>query len=351
MPAISQKPCRCVRWRPLALALLAAALAGFASQQTRAATLDDIRERDHIVCGVTEGAPGFAEASATGAWHGLDIDFCEALAAAVLGRHDAVKYRVVSPTNRFKLLSASEVDVLPRASGMTLSRDTEYGVRFVGTLLHDGQGFMVRRGHAVASVLELSGASVCVMAGSRAQQLFEHYFQTRKMRYQLVSSEQWSDTVKAYADGACTLLTGDVTLLATERSRLVDPGEHMILPELVAKEQLGPVVRNDDERWFSIVRWTIEALIAAEELGITSQNIDSLGNSPETDIRRFLGQEADLGRPMGLGRHWSYEIVRQVGSYGELFDRNVGAKSPLALDRGVNNLWTKGGLMSAAPLR
>ena len=173
----------------------------------------------------------------------------------------------------------------------------------------------------------------------------------RKMRYQLVTAEQWPDTVKTYADGACTLLTGDMTLLASERSRLADPGEHVILPELVAKEPLGPIVRQGDERWFSVVRWTLEALIAAEELGITSQNIDSLRNSPNTDIRRFQGEEADLGRPLGLARDWSYRLVKQVGNYGELFDRNVGARSPLALERGVNNLWTRGGLMSAAPLR
>ena len=319
--------------------------------EVRASTLDDIRARDHLVCGVTEGTPGFAEVAANGAWKGLDIDFCEALAVAVFGRRDAVRYRVVSPANRFQVLAGREVDVLPRANAMTLSRDTEHGVRFVGTLFHDGQGILVRRGHTVASVLELSGASVCVMAGSSAQEGFERYFQMRKMRYQLVTAEQWPDTVKTYADGACTLLTGDMTLLASERSRLPDPGEHVILPELVAKEPLGPIVRQGDDRWFSVVRWTLEALIAAEELGITSQNIDSLRNSPNTDIRRFQGEEADLGRPLGLARDWSYRVVKQVGNYGELFDRNVGARSPLALERSVNNLWTRGGLMSAAPLR
>ena len=351
MPAHSHKPCSAHR-RIAALAPLFGVLAVTAmAAAADASALDDIRARDHIVCGVTEGTPGLAETAANGAWKGLDIDFCEALAAAVLGRRDAVRYRVVSPANRFQALAAREVDVLPRANAMTLSRDTEYGVRYVGTLFHDGQGILVRRGHTVASVLELSGASVCVMAGSRAQEGFERYFQSRKMRYQLVAAERWADTVKAYADGACTLLTGDLTLLATERSRLADPGEHVILPELVAKERLGPVVRQGDERWFSIVRWTLEALIAAEELGITSQSIDSLRASSNTDIRRFLGLEADLGQPLGLARDWSYQVVKQVGSYAELFERNVGAKSPLALERGVNNLWTRGGLMSSAPLR
>lgn len=351
MPAYSKKPSS-VLWRAFQVALASVAFSGaIAAPGAEAETLRDIRERDHIVCGVTDGAPGLAETTASGTWRGLGIDFCEALAAAVLGRRDAVRYRVVAPANRIQSLIEREVDILPRAGGMTLSRDTEQGVRYVGTLLHDGVGFLVRRGQTVASVLELSGASVCVMTDSIAQQGLERYFQSRQMRYQLVTSAHWADTVKAYTEGACTLLAGDLTQLAAERSRFPDPGEHVILPELVAKEHLGPVVRQGDARWFSIVRWTLEALIAAEELGITSQNIDSLRNSPLTDIRRFQGQEGDLGRSMGLERDWSYQIVKQVGNYGEIFDRNIGSQSRLGLERGVNNLWTKGGLMSAAPLR
>lgn len=350
MPANSLKLCS-VRRRVMAFVLAVSTFVLLAAHPAAATALDDIRERAHVVCGVTDGAPGLAATAPNGTWRGLDIEFCEALAAAVLGRRDAVRYRIVSPANRFQVLAAREVDVLPRANGMTLSRDTEQGVRFVGTLLHDGQGFLVRRGHTVTSVLELSGASVCVMAGSSSQEGFERYFQSRKMRYQLVALEHWESTVKAYTEGACTLLTGDLTLLAAERSRFSNPGDHVILPELVAKEQLGPVVRQGDDRWFSVVRWTLEAMIAAEELGITSQNIDSLRNASHADVRRFQGQGVDLGRSMGLARDWSYQIVKQVGNYGELFDRNVGARSPLALERGVNNLWTKGGLMSAAPLR
>lgn len=333
--------------------MMLAAAAGLlaAPADGKAATLDDVRTRGHLVCGVTEDVHGFASVAAGGTWTGFDIDFCGAVAAAVLGRKDAVKYRVVSPSNRFQALATGEVDLLPRANGRTLSRDTEHGVRFVETLFHEGQGFLVRRGYAVASVLELSGASVCVMRGTRAEQALQDYFQTRKMRYQLVLAEQWAEAAKAYADGACTLLTGDLSALAAERSRLVNPAEHMILPELITKEMLGPVVRQGDEPWFSVVRWTVEALVGAEELGITSANIDGLRESPSLDVRRFLGLEADLGQPMGLARDWSYQVVRQSGNYGEMFDRNVGARSALGLERGVNNLWTKGGLMSAAPLR
>jgi general L-amino acid transport system substrate-binding protein len=332
----------------LALALAALVLLPVAA---RAATLDDVRARGHLICGVAEGMPGFAAVAADGSWTGLDIDFCGAVAAAVLGTKGAVKYRIVTPANRFQVLVAGEVDLLPRAGGRSLSRDTELGVRYTDTLFHDGQGFLIRRGYAVASVLELSGATVCVMTGTSAAQAVETFFQARKMRYQLVPAEHWTDAVKAYADGACTVLTGDVTLLAAERSRLANPGEHTIMPELISKEMLGPVVRQGDEQWFSIVRWTLAALIAAEELGITSQNVDTLHASQNVDVRRFLGLDADLGQGMGLARTWSREVVRQVGNYGELFERNIGLRSPLALERGVNNLWTRGGLLSAGPLR
>ncbi|WP_295559535.1 amino acid ABC transporter substrate-binding protein [uncultured Hyphomicrobium sp.] len=332
-------------------ALAAAAALTLGTPAVGAATLDDVRARGHLICGVSEGMPGFASIGANGAWTGLDIDFCGAVAAAVLGDRGAVKYRVVTPANRFQALSSGEIDLLPRANGRTLSRDTELGVRFADTLFHDGQGFLIQRGYAVASVLELSGTSVCVMAGSSAAQGVETFFQARKMRYQLVPAEQWSTAVKSYADGACTVLTGDITLLAAERSRFTTPSDHVIMPELISKEMLGPVVRQGDEQWFSIVRWTLSALVTAEELGITSVNIDALRSSPNIDIRRFLGLEADLGRGMGLAREWSYLVVRQNGNYGEIFDRNIGLKSPLALERGVNNIWTRGGLLSAGPLR
>jgi len=332
--------------------LAAASLAALGTlASARAATLDDVRARGHLVCGVMEGMPGFAEIGAAGTWTGFDIDVCGAVAAATLGRRDAVKYRVVTAASGFQALMAKEVDLLPRANARTLSRDTEYGVRYVDTLFHDGQGFLVRRGYAVASVLELSGSSVCVMTTSGAAQGIDTYFKSRNMRYQPVVAEQWADAVKAYEEGTCTLLTGDITALAAARSRLAASADHVILPEVITMEQIGPVVRKGDEQWFSIVRWTGAALVAAEELGISRQTIDSLGESPNVDVRRFVGAEADLGRTMGLARDWSYQIVKQVGHYGEIFDRNVGTASPLRMDRGENNLWTKGGLLSSPPLR
>lgn len=346
----SARCCRSIR--RVGAALLAAALAvGLPVADALATTLDDARARGHVVCGVTEGLEGFASIAANGTWTGLDIDFCRAVATAALGSSGAVQYRVVTAASRYQALAAGEVDLLPRANGRTLSRDVELGVRFTDTLFHNGQGFLIRRGYAVTSILELSGVSICVMKGTDAARDVETYYQTRKMRYQLVATEHWQEAVKAYADGACTVLTGDTALLAAERSRLVNPGEHVLMPELISKEMLGPVVRQGDEQWFSIVRWTLAALIAAEELGITSQNVDSLRASENVDIRHFLGLEADIGRSMGLAPDWSYQLVKQVGNYGEVFERNVGLKSPLALERGVNNLWMRGGLLSAGPLR
>jgi len=331
---------------------LVLAVVALAVPQAHAAILDDVRARGHLVCGVSEGMPGFASVAADGAWTGLDIDFCAAVATAVLGDRNAVKYRVVTAVSRYQALAAGEVDLLSRANGRTLSRDTELGVRYTDTLFHDGQGFLIRSGYAVASVLELSGATVCVMSGTSAAQGVETFFQSRKMRYQPVPAEHWNDAVKAYADGACTVLAGDITVLAAERSRLVNPADHVLMPEMIGKEMLGPVVRRGDEQWFSIVRWTLAALVSAEELGITSQNADALrASSTNVDVRRFLGLEADLGQGMGLARDWSYQVVKQVGNYGELFERNIGLKSPLGLERGINNLWTRGGLLSAGPLR
>lgn len=315
------------------------------------ATLDDVRARGYLVCGVSEQTPGFAAANEHGHWSGLEVDFCGAVAAATLGRADAVKFRPLAAGERFQALKSGEVDVLGRATTWTLSRDTDLGLRFVGVLLHDGQGFLVRRAHAVTSVLELSGSSVCVLSGTNSEQGLVDFFTRRQMRYQRVVAERWEDLVKAYADGGCTLLTGDVSTLAFERSRLPTPNDHMLLPEFIAKEPLGPIVRQGDEQWFSIVRWTLFALIAAEELELTSANVESARTSSVVEIRRFLGVDANLGQAMGLENDWAFQIVKQVGNYGEVFDRNLGAKSLLKLDRGLNNIWTKDGLMFAPPVR
>jgi general L-amino acid transport system substrate-binding protein len=340
---------RCLKFVLVALgAYLAVAGAAAAAGGT---TLEAIRARGHVLCGVGEPQPGFSEAAQSGERSGLDVEFCSALAAAVFGKKDAVKFWPLSANDRFKALSSGDVDVVARGAAWTLSRDTEFGAHFTDVLFYDGQGFLTRRGNAVASVFELSGASICALPGVMGEQGVAEFFGGQRMRYQIVTQENWDDLVKAYAGGNCTVLTGDISLLAVARSKLKTPEDHIILPEIITKEPLGPAVRQDDPQWFAVVRWTLMALIEAEELGLTSANVDAQRASTEPEVRRFLGLEANLGQALGLPRDWAYQVVKNVGNYGEIFDRTVGAKSSLKLARGLNNLWTKGGLMYAMPFR
>lgn len=327
------------------------ALVGASATASAATRLETVKARGYLNCGVGNAIAGFSQVNDRGQWSGMDVEFCSALATAIFGRKDAVKFRNLTAADRFKALQDGEVDVLTRATAWTLTRDTELGARFVGVLFHDGQGFLVPRGHAISSVLELSGASVCVLPGSSGERGITDFFGQRKMRFQLVTSEHWDHLVKTYVAGGCTVLTGDVSLLAAERARFPSAADSLLLPEMISKEPLGPAVKAGDDQWFSIVRWNYMALVAAEELGITSVNVDTMRNSGSLDIRRFLGLEADLGAPLGLARDWAFQVVKQVGNYAEIFDRTLGNNSSLKLDRGLNALWTKGGLMYAAPLR
>jgi general L-amino acid transport system substrate-binding protein len=316
-----------------------------------ATALETIRARGYLLCGIGEPQPGFSNVGSAGERSGLDVEFCSALAAAVFGSKEAVKFWPLSANDRFKALQSGDVDVLARGATWTLSRDTELGARFTGVLFYDGQSFLTRRGNAVASVLELSGASICALPGAMGEQGVAEFFGVRRMRYQIVTQDSWDDLVKAYAAGSCTVLTGDVSLLAVARSKMKVPGDHMILPELITKEPLGPAVRQDDAQWFAVVRWTLMALLEAEELGLTSANVDAQRTSTDPGIRRFLGLEANLGQALGLPRDWAYQVVKNVGNYGEVFDRTLGLKSDLKLARGLNNSWTKGGLMYSMPFR
>jgi general L-amino acid transport system substrate-binding protein len=326
---------------------------GLASEAVSAPAnvLDAVRARGKVVCGVADHAAGFSEVNPRGSWSGLDVEFCSALAAAVLGNRDAVKFLSLNAGDRFKSLQDNEIDVLLGATAWTLTRDTELGARFAGVLYYDGQGFIIPRNHSIASVLELSGASICVLADSSDETAIADFFGSRKMRYQLITSDRWEELVKTYSDGGCTVLTGDMTLLAYEKSRLAGGSDQMMLPELISKEPYGPAVRIGDDGWFAIVRWTSMALVAAEDLNISSSNVDAMKSSPSHEVRRFLGLDADLGAPLGLSRDWAYQVVKQVGNYAEIFERTLGQNSSLKLDRGLNNLWTKGGLMYAAPFR
>jgi general L-amino acid transport system substrate-binding protein len=313
-----------------------------------AGVLEQIRARNHIVCGVADGPKGYSAVTGQGAWSGIGVDFCRALAAGVLGSREAVKFRLLAPGERFSALQAGEIDVIASVA-MTSSRDTSLGIRFPGVLVYDGQGFMVRKAQGLASALELSGARICVATESAGEQGVADFFGTLKMPYELLKHEHWPEAAMAYADKSCHVLSAEVSLLAQARQKLPDPAEHIILPELAARELVGPAVRQGDEDWFSVVRWTIYALIAAEELGISAANADAMKASPNAEVRRFLS--AGMDHRLGLSADWTQRIVKQIGNYGELFDRNFGGKSALKLERRQNNLAGNGGLHYAPAFR
>jgi general L-amino acid transport system substrate-binding protein len=313
--------------------------------------LEAVRMRGYVVCGVGDGPKGYSAVNAQGVWSGISVDFCRALAAAVIGNKDAVKFRMVSAGDGFAVLQSGEIDVLSRNTGMTWSRDTALGARFPAVLVHDGQGFMARKSQNITSALELSGARICVTAESSHEQGVTDYFAGLKIAAELMKFANWSDAVMAYANRSCMVLSGDISALALARHDLPDGSDHIILPEMATKQLIGPAVRQGDEEWFSIVRWTLYALVAAEELGISAGTLEAARNSPSKDVRRFLGIESDLGRTLGLSADWTQRIVRQVGNYGELFDRHLGQKSPLKLERKLNNLASRGGLHHAPPFQ
>ena len=314
----------------------------------RAGTLENVRSRGQLVCGVSDQQPGYASVDRFGAWTGLDVAFCEAVATAVLGSKANAVFKAMPVSSAFRALASGEIDLLMPPTSWTLSHDTELNVRFVDALVHDGQGFMVPRSHGISSALELSGASVCAVAGTRAVDSAAAFFGRHRMRHQLVTNALWSELVQAYAGGACTALTGDITRLAAVRSTLAGSSEHVILPEVISKE---PVVRVGDHAWFAIVRWVLMALIEAEELDISSTNVDQRADSAMEDVRRLLGVDSDLGQSLGLDAAWARRTIREVGNYGEIFERNMGSGSVLKLPRGYNNLWSRGGLLYGVPLR
>ncbi|MDX2288588.1 MAG: amino acid ABC transporter substrate-binding protein [Hyphomicrobiaceae bacterium] len=332
-------------------ALVAAVVVVSMAPAAAAATLEAVKSRGHLLCGVQPDAPGFSFVESTGKRVGLEADFCRALSAAVLGTQDAVEFVPLPDAERFRALLSGRVDVLAGGSSWTLSRDTELGARFAGALYHESQVLMVRRNHAVFSALELSGASICVLGGTRHVPAVSDYFIKRSMPFQLIVADHWDVVGQTYAAGGCTAITGDMSQLGALRVQLPDRDEHLLLPDTVAGEPLGPAVRQGDETWFSIVRWVLMALIRADELSVTSNNAEMLATSGAPEIRRLLGTEANIGQPIGLAATWAYDVIRQVGNYSEIFERNLGLKSELKLRRGLNGLWLNGGLLYAAPLR
>jgi general L-amino acid transport system substrate-binding protein len=338
------------QWKLLASAAAVASVAmiGWA----KADTLADVQGRGTLNCGVTTGLAGFASPDDQGNWAGLDVDMCKAVAAAVIGDATKVNYVPTNAKERFTALQSGEIDVLARNTTWTFSRDTDLGFDFVGVNYYDGQGFMVRKDLNVKSALELSGASVCVQTGTTTELNLADYFRANNMELKSVVFETNDQARQAYDEGRCDAYTTDASGLAAERSVLAQPDQHIILPEIISKEPLGPLVRHGDNRWGDIVRWTLNAMIIAEEFGVTQANVDDQkANSQNPEVRRLLGVEGEMGKMTGLSNEWAYNIIKQIGNYGESFERNVGLKTPLGLARGLNELWSKGGLMYAPPIR
>ncbi len=324
---------------------------GLSAVAASAATLEDVKGKGFIQCGVSQGLPGFSNPDDKGEWTGLDVDYCRAVAAAIFGDATAVKFTPLSAKERFTALQSGEVDILSRNTTWTMGRDTSLGLNFAGVDYYDGQGFMVRKSLGVSSALELSGASVCTNTGTTTELNVADYFRSNNMDYEIVAFEKADEVVQAYDAGRCDVYTTDASGLYAQRLKLTDPNEHMVLPEIISKEPLGPVVRQGDDEWFNIAKWVLFALINAEELGVTQANVEEMKGSNNPEIKRMLGTEGAFGEGIGLENDWAAKAIAAVGNYGEVFDRNVGPNTPLGIARGLNALWTKGGLMYAPPIR
>jgi len=332
-------------------AIAAAALA-LTTTVAFADTLNDVKSRGTLKCVGNTGLAGFGVADDQGKWTGLDVDFCKAVAAAVLGDATAVEIIPTTAKERFTVLQSGEADVLARNTTWTLSRDTQLGMNFAGINFYDGQGFMVPADLGIQSARELDGATICVQTGTTTELNLADYFRRNNMNYESVVFETNDEARNAFEQGRCDAYTTDASGLAAERSVASNPSAYVILPDIISKEPLGPAVRQGDDNWFNIVRWTLFATIAAEELGITSANVDDMkANSQNPAVRRLLGVEGDLGPMLNLDNEWAYRVIKQVGNYGESFARNVGPDTPLGLSRGLNALWTDGGLLYAPPIR
>ena len=336
----------------------AAALAGLGLAVTASAvsaqatgTLAQVKSRGILNCGSNTGLAGFGLPDAQGNWVGLDVDFCRAISSAIFNDPAKVKFIPLSAKDRFTALQSGETDVLVRNSTWTMTRDTSLGLLFTGVNYYDGQGFMVRKKLGVTSALQLSGASVCTQQGTTTELNLADFFRSNNLKYEVVAFASADETVKAYDAGRCDAFTTDASGLYAERLKLTAPDDHMVLPEIISKEPLGPSVRNNDAQWFNLVKWVGFAMVNAEELGVTKANVDEMLKSPNPEIKRLLGTEGKFGESIGLTNDWAYRIIKHVGNYGESFDKNVGANSLLKIARGQNALWTKGGLQYAPPVR
>ena len=332
----------------IAVGLAATLMASAASAQ---ATLNNVKQKGFLTCGANTGLAGFGVPDAQGNWTGLDVDLCRAIAAAVFNDPTKVRFIPLSAKDRFTALQSGEVDVLVRNTTWTMSRDTQLGLDFTGVNYYDGQGFLVRKKLGVASAKELNGASVCTQQGTTTELNLADFFRANNLKYEVVAFATAAETFDAYNSGRCDAFTTDASGLYSERLKAANPDEHIVLPEIISKEPLGPSVRHGDNQWGDIVRWTHYAMINAEELGVTKANVDQMTKNDNPEIKRMLGSEGKFGEAIGLTNDWALRIIKHVGNYGEIFEKNVGQGSQLKIQRGQNALWTKGGLQYAPPIR
>jgi general L-amino acid transport system substrate-binding protein len=314
-------------------------------------TLKAVKERGAVACGVSQGVIGFSAQSEDKEWSGIDADFCRALAAAIFDDTSKVEFVALSADDRFQALQSGKIDVLSRNSTWTMARETELGLLFVGVNFYDGQGFLVRHARNVSSALELTGAKICVQSGTTTELNLEDYFAANKMRYEAIANATAEEALAAYVAGRCDVLTADASALHGERLKTPQPGEHDILPEIISKEPLGPAVRQDDVQWFNIVKWVNFAMLDAEELGVSSATLDAALTSTNPEVKRLVGSGGKFGEQIGLTPDWGVRIIRRVGNYAEVYDRNIGVNSKLGIPRGINQLWTSGGILYAPPIR
>jgi general L-amino acid transport system substrate-binding protein len=332
-------------------ALLAAIVAFSFTGTAGAATLDTVKQRGALNCGANGQLPGFGLPDAQGNWTGLDVDFCRAIAAAIFNDATKVKFAALTATNRFVALQTGDVDLLARNTTWTLSRDTQFGLNATGINYYDGQGFLIRKTLKVNSALELNDAAICVQQGTTTELNLADYFRANRMRLKTVTFGSLDEAVKAYETSRCDAFTTDASGLYSVRLKLAKADDHVVLPEIISKEPLGPFVRQGDVQWFDIVKWVHFAMLNAEELNVTKANVDEQLKSDNPEIKRLLGVENNFGEQLGLTKDWVYRIVKLVGNYGEVFERNVGQGSPLKIARGLNALWSKGGVQYAPPIR
>jgi general L-amino acid transport system substrate-binding protein len=338
--------------KALGIAILTAALMALSCAAQAGQTFDAVKARGQVNCGVNTSLAGFAKPTDKGVWEGIDVDVCRAVAAAMFGDAKKVRYVPLTAVQRFTALQSSEVDVLVRNTTWTSQRDIELGINFTGVNYYDGQGFLVAKKLGVKSAKELGGATICVLAGTTNELNISDFFRSNNLQYKSVVIEKNEELANAFFANRCDAITSDASQLASIRADVAqNPDDFVILPEIISKEPLGPAVRHGDDQWFDLVKWSLYAMIGAEEKGITSQNVDTFKDSPDPEIQRMLGITPGQGKAMGVDDKWAYNVIKQVGNYGESFERNVGKGSKLKLDRGLNALWNKGGLMYAMPIR